>query len=115
MLDFHLKIIISTQHSLEIHVTGNHIFPREAPLVETLVKIFSQEDGRRKGQDKNFDPRDLKDNKDTGREVAGEEGRVLQELKLITATLWLRILGKNWKRNTKERKSNPADIFSLLF
>lgn len=114
MLGFHLKIIISTQHNLEIYVTGNHIFRRVVPLVETLVKIFSQ-DGRRKGQDKIFDPRDLKDNKDTGREVAVEEGRVLQELKLITAMPWLRIHGKNWKRNTKERKSNPADTFSLLF
>ena len=46
--------------------------------------------------------------------MAVEEVRALQGLKLITAMPWLRIHGKNWKKNTKERKSNPADIFSLL-
>lgn len=66
MLGFHLKIIISTKHNSEISVTGNHIFPLVVPIVETLVTIFSQEDGRGKGQDKIFDLRDLKDNKDTG-------------------------------------------------
>ena len=52
--------------------------------------------------------------------MALEEAMVPQELKLITVVPWLKILGKNWKKNTKKRKNNPADvlkdcIFSVYF
>ena len=42
--------------------------------------------------------------------VPTEESKILQELKLITDTQWLKIHGKNLKKNTKTGSSKIKEV-----